>query len=245
MSRPQFIHLAFLIAVAFVLTNCKSKSENIIPNINFKKGAYIGDPLFVNNEKSIAIIESNLWDDSLKTKGNKSDIKPQNILLYNPYININRKYGTILNVNTQELYTSQTGNFPLFTLAFISSKVFQQTSLNFSWNPILETGNVQNNRLVIALFKDLVKISPIKNEILNKEDIVWMGFEHKSPNSIDFLEGKMVEFDKLSQKMVKTYTPKIENLDAGIYVWAVWAYNKDGTKIVASSREIPFSVTNL
>ncbi len=242
MCRPQLINLnfyCFIFATLFSIFGCKDIIVSNKINGKLKKGIFLDESLFKVNDRVITIINAPGWDDILIK--NPEKLRPINITEYIPFINSNW-YLASVNNNTKQILV-QIPNPAVLQTQPTSEK---EASLIFKWNPILITGQkLPNNREVIALFKNVIQVSDLKNEILNKEDIVWMSFGHKSLNEINFLEGKMVEFDKNTQKMVKTYNPKIEDLKPGIYVWAIWAYNEDGTEIVASSREIPFRVSNI
>lgn len=241
MFRPQFIHLIIknVLGLLTIMFYCCKTVTELQPTSQLKKGVLVGEPLFKMEGKPIAQIEAPSWDDSLKV--NNTKLRPQNTRDYNILINGNRYYGTVKLGNKQILI-----NIPNPELPQRKPTSEKEQQLIFSWNPIIVTNQkLENDRIVVALFKSVIQVSNLKNEISNKEDIVWMGFGQKNKNAIDFNEGKMVEYDKISQKMVKIYNAKIENLSPGIYVWAIWAYNTDGTEIVAASREIPFRVSNI
>lgn len=99
------------------------------------------------------------------------------------------------------------------------------------------------NLISIGIFKNRIQISqPLSGsfEIENKSDIVWMwtsGMIEGIPTGIvKYSEGKSV----IEGKIENSVQPK--PLNSGIYVMAIWAWDKDGRKVIMSSKEIPFYV---
>jgi hypothetical protein len=234
MYRSQRFHRSITViglVISLLTIGCKD-DKIVLPNYNILyKGEYIRDPVFItkpiNKIKLIGVLG---WDEPLNTDF-PIPMRPKEI---DHYINI------VPSLRQYQLFKS----FPSDALNIgVQGK---KSALIFNWNmnDIINKGSIDSTRIVVAIFKKTIEVSLLTNSISNKQDILWLSQSSNNKGSVNFLDGTLVEFDPISQKVLKTSQPKLEYLSPGIYVWCIWAYNEAGTSIVASSREIPFSITN-
>lgn len=112
-----------------------------------------------------------------------------------------------------------------------------------SSQPRLEWINSGDKLVAAAIFKKRIKLNQQLNKIQNVEDIVWAW--HSGLNTGGVTNNKfIVEFEDgrrvVDGKIMNEAADALENNN--VYVWAVWAWNDEGTKIIKSSMEIPFIV---
>lgn len=115
----------------------------------------------------------------------------------------------------------------------------------FPANPSFQWNSITSQLVAVAIFQTQVEISTNGNRIKNIEDIVWtwnsgMGGDTQSggKTTVEFSSGRDVQ----EGEILDTITELNENQ---VYVWAVWAWNENGTAVSFSSRAIPFVVENL
>lgn len=199
-------------------------SDEVRPTITLRKGLRVSDAALetVSVNPFPIINASNNWDSLITLKIKSNDIRPLDKIGYSSYIPNLKKFR--ISVPQNNIYSINGSGF------------------TFIWANLKD---VDPKGMIVAIFRENIEVSWLRNEILNQEDIIWIGKNFKGPNSINFTEGKMVEYDKHTGKLVERSAPPIiEDLKPGIYVWCVWAYDEKGLKIIASSREIPFSISN-
>lgn len=103
---------------------------------------------------------------------------------------------------------------------------------SFSWN---STGR---KLVTVAIFNSRIEVN--NNSILNENNIVWMwntGIGSGTEGSISYFDGRSVDNGNLLEKE-QLMPLTIDSL----YTWAVWAWDKTGTEITKSSRELWFIV---
>lgn len=111
----------------------------------------------------------------------------------------------------------------------------------FSWQP---TGA---KIMMVAIFQNVVQVDTIKNEILNKEDLVWLWTPPKGtsdPGTARFSDGKVAQWDKTKNEYIfdtAVSLPNTANLPN--YVWCILAWDNQGYAIRQASRELPLLIT--
>ncbi|WP_242920775.1 hypothetical protein [Pontibacter liquoris] len=110
-------------------------------------------------------------------------------------------------------------------------------SPNFQWE---YTGD---KLVAAAVFSKRIRLNQDVNKIQNVNDIVWAwhsglntGGVNGNQQIVKYNDGRKVIDGKISDEIP---LPLERNK---IYVWAVWTWNEEGTKVVKSSMEIPFIV---
>lgn len=98
----------------------------------------------------------------------------------------------------------------------------------------------------VAIFDKQIKLTKDGQRILNTEDIVWTwnsgmdsGYYYDQKMEIKYSWGKMVHSASIAEG------PVVPLVSGKIYSWLVWAWNDNGTQVIASSREIPFIVNGI
>jgi len=113
--------------------------------------------------------------------------------------------------------------------------------------PFLEWADPNNYELMaVAIFDKQIRLTKDGLRILNTEDIIWTwnsgldsGYNDEGKMRIKYSYGKMVYSGSIVEG------PVIPLISGKIYSWFVWAWNSNGTKVIASSREIPFIVNGV
>jgi hypothetical protein len=104
--------------------------------------------------------------------------------------------------------------------------------------PTLAWDSILFELVSVAIFTNHVQISG--GEITNSSDIVWQwhsGMEFEKINRIKYSEGKSVINGEIIYG--NPATPLIE----GNYYWAVWGWNNSGIRVLYSSRQREFYVS--
>lgn len=97
--------------------------------------------------------------------------------------------------------------------------------------------------MMVAVFREVVRVDATTNEISNKEALVWLWTPLKGsidPGQITFKEGKTAAWNKETNTYVLS-SPAM-TLATGYYVWCVLAWDKQGINIIAASRELPINI---
>ena len=113
--------------------------------------------------------------------------------------------------------------------------------------PFLEWSVPINYELMAAaIFDKQIKLTKDGLRIQNTDDIVWTWNSGLDSGSFDggkmqikYSYGKMVHSGEIADG------PVVPLVSGKIYSWFVWAWNANGTKVIASSREIPFIVNGI
>jgi hypothetical protein len=105
--------------------------------------------------------------------------------------------------------------------------------------PLLRWDSLGIKILSTAIFTSPIVIKD--NVIKNSSDIVWewnsgMKYGDGRDGTVKYFEGKSV-----INKTVD-YNNDPSPLKSGVYYWAVWGWNSEGTKILYSSRQMNFYV---
>jgi hypothetical protein len=107
----------------------------------------------------------------------------------------------------------------------------------FDSQPLIKWDSIKLNVISVSIFTSPVSVAD--NKIKNSNEIIWQwnsGMKFDKISSIKYLEGKnvlnnIVDYDHLPNP-----------LKPGIYYWAVWGWNSEGTRILYSSRQMSFYV---
>lgn len=111
----------------------------------------------------------------------------------------------------------------------------------FNWQP------TDAKIMMVAIFQNVVQVDTINNEILNKEDLVWLWTPPdgtSDPGTARFVDGKSAKWDKATNEYVfdtAVSLPATANLPN--YVWCVLAWDRQGYAIRQASRELPLLIT--
>ncbi len=113
-------------------------------------------------------------------------------------------------------------------------------------SPTLEWEDSGNSLVAASIFEGFIRLSNDGSKISNVDQIVWTwnsklqtGQKSNGKYKIAFQDGRDVD---TGGKILETTTPLLKGK---AYTWMVWAWNEQGTEIVASSRGIPFIVGTL
>jgi hypothetical protein len=105
----------------------------------------------------------------------------------------------------------------------------------FDTKPLIQWDSVKFSIITAAIFTSPVVVKD--NIISNTNDIIWnSGMEFEKSSSIKYIEGKNVSNSIINYESVP------DPLLSGLYYWAVWGWNSEGTKILYSSRQMSFYV---
>lgn len=106
------------------------------------------------------------------------------------------------------------------------------TTPSFSWKA------TESKLVVVAVFNSRIEVD--YKGIINKNSIVWMwntGMGTGKEGSVGYDDGRTVSngqiLDSIDLKPLNS---------GGLYTWAVWAWDKTGTKVAYSSKELGFKV---
>jgi hypothetical protein len=155
---------------------------------------------------------------------------------------IGMKEFSTINVETrwQESLIKLKGSRPLKIAEYnnISHLLIHKSEFNFNsiaWTP------TKKKVIMAAILKNTIEVE--KNEIKNKEDIVWLW---NSPKEFDegilnIKDGKIAKYIN-GQFVLSQITEKQPFLEPGIYVLCIFVWDDYGHNIIASSREIPFEI---
>ena len=115
---------------------------------------------------------------------------------------------------------------------------FTLTPDSLNNQPTLAWDSIYANLVSAAIFTSPIDVSG--GEIMNTSDIIWQwhsGMEFEKINRIQYSEGKNVKNGVIINR--NRATP----LSEGHYYWAVWGWNNSGIRILYSSRQREFYVT--
>ena len=108
-------------------------------------------------------------------------------------------------------------------------------------SPVLSWGPSGSPLTMAAIFSDSIVVSGM--EIINKDDLVWVwhsGMQNGKDGKINFSDGKSVTVSGDEIIYQQTLMP----LNVGTtYYWGVWSWNKEGTRIWYSSRQLSFIIS--
>lgn len=108
------------------------------------------------------------------------------------------------------------------------------TTPSFSWN------NTGKKAVFIAIFTNNIIVQQDPPTIVNVNDIIWAwntGLDTGREGSIFYNDGVDV-----LDGVLQTGSPPTPLTIGSSYVWAVWAWDDSGYKIVAASKEMFFTV---
>ena len=95
--------------------------------------------------------------------------------------------------------------------------------------------------LMVAIFKNTIIVE--KNEIKNKEDIVWLWNSPKEfdEGTLEVKTGKKATYSN-GKFNLSSISEKEIWLKPGTYIYCIFVWDDYGHNIIASSREIPFII---
>ena len=127
----------------------------------------------------------------------------------------------------QSYYGLQSDQLPLVQPIAVSNL----GNFFFNWTP---TGK---KKIMVAIFRNSIRIED--NEIDNKEDIMWLWTSNSDDKGgVSYANGFSATY-----KDHKFILDKPISLPVNTYVWCVWAWNEQGTRVTNSSRELPLRIT--
>lgn len=151
-------------------------------------------------------------------------------------------------LNNEDLIISTSYPVKISTYSYtdsLGSVFYVQGDTNYTLTP-----DTLNNRPTLAwdsIYTDLVSAAIFTNpiyvlggEIKNTSDIIWQwhsGMEFEKISRIKYSEGKNVINGVIINRN------KATPLSEGHYYWAVWGWNNSGIRILYSSRQREFYVT--
>jgi hypothetical protein len=109
----------------------------------------------------------------------------------------------------------------------------------FDSKPLIRWDSMGFKILTAAIFSSPIIV--VNEVIKNSNDIIWewnsgMKYGNGREGTVKYIEGKSV-FNKTVD-----YNNEPVPLEKGLYYWAVWGWNSEGTKILYSSRQMSFYV---
>lgn len=100
--------------------------------------------------------------------------------------------------------------------------------------PVLAWETTRIQLLTVAIFTSPIRLS---NGEINPDSIIWKwssGMHSDYSNAIQYSEGINVHSEANITEL----------LPSGLYYWGIWGWSQSGTRILYSSRELKFYVSN-
>ena len=128
------------------------------------------------------------------------------------------------------------GNNP--NLVFSNSKELILPVSNGDYKfPVFDLSKIKNNFLYIAVFDEMIQLNNAKDEIFNKENIIWIW-----DSSMEF-NNDSVKYEDGQSTNGSLGCLLSDNPDQ-IYYWAAWAWDKYGNFIEYSTPVYDFTLQN-
>jgi hypothetical protein len=111
-----------------------------------------------------------------------------------------------------------------------------------SAQPVFIWENPGISIIMVAVFRNPIDVTG--GEITNVSDIVWQwhsGMPAEKNDTVQFYEGSSVTI----HNGIPDYGVAPDSLDnSSVYYWAVWGWGRSGTRVLYSSRQLKFHVSN-
>lgn len=98
--------------------------------------------------------------------------------------------------------------------------------------------------VMVAIFRNVIRVG--KNEIFNKEDLVWLWTNTRGttdPGRAKYSDGKKADWDKTTNNYALSLATPLPSGKQPYYVWCVLVWDRQGYAIRQASRELPLFIS--